>query len=240
MSRVDEVLRAAESLEPDERLRLIAQLWESLPPEHWAAPTAFQMAELRRRFGGPQGDRVHESAWEALRRVLKPESEGEQPKLYAATRRFDLATIFVAMAVYSVLLAGMSILQFIPSVKIYLGIFVVVVAIGQALLEPNVDARRASIFVGAGFHTLCSLIFWILAGGPPVLSFILIVLINGLIGGAAMGYMAGVLVGGVYLIADVLRGKFGLAPGDNPATSAIENAPPTPTHPLENVVSPGS
>jgi putative addiction module component (TIGR02574 family) len=241
MSRVDEVLRAAESLQPDDRLRLIARLWATLPPNHWAAPSDVQLAEIRRHFGEPDADPVHESAWEALRRLLKPESEGEQPGLYAATRRFDLATIFIAMAVYSVLLAGMSVLQFHPSAKIYLGVFVVVVAIGQAFLEPFVDARRASIFVGAGFHTLCSLIFWItLTGGPPVFSFILIVLINGLIGGATMGYMAGALVGGVYLIADVIRGKFGYAASDDPTTSTIENAPPAPTHPLDNVVSPGS
>jgi hypothetical protein len=31
---------------------------------------------------------------------------------------------------------------------------------------------------------------------------------NGIIGGSVLGYLLGTLVGGVFLVADVLRGKF--------------------------------
>ena len=108
MSRVEEVLRDAESLEPEDRLRLIARLWASLPPDHWAAPSTFQRAEIRRHYGGTDTEPVYDPPWDALRRILNPGPAPQQAKIYHATRRFDLATIFVAMAVYSVLLAGMS------------------------------------------------------------------------------------------------------------------------------------
>ena len=89
MSRVEEVLRDAESLEPDDRLRLIARLWASLPPDHWAAPGAYQLAEIRRQFGGDDADPVDDAPWDALRWIMKPRLDAEQVKLYHATRRFD-------------------------------------------------------------------------------------------------------------------------------------------------------
>lgn len=237
MSRVDEIVREAESLEPDERLQLIAVLLATLPPKHWAAPSAFQQAEFRRRFGTPGPDCAPEEPWDALRRVMVPAYPQEPVKLYAASRRFDLATVFVAMAVFSVLMAIMSLVGFGAGTKIYLGVFIVVVGVGQAFLEPHMDARRASMLVGAGFHTLCSTIFWFtLPESVPFATIILVVLINGLVLGAAMGYMAGALVGGVYLIADALRGRFGRATseGANEAgTSQVVSV-----HPLDSVESP--
>ena len=248
MSRLDDVLRAAESLEPDDRLRLIAELWASLPPDHWAAPTAVQLAQLRRQCNQlnapapepPAGrDPIATPAWDALRGFLLPGSLQSRPNLYHATRRFDLATIFVAMGVYSVLLAAMSMLQFQAAAQIYLGIFVLVVGIGQAVLEPYYDARRSSILVGAGFHTLCSLVLWyFFVRSDFIITFIGIVLMNGVLCGAAMGYMAGVLVGGVYLLADVLRGKFEYVKSDASKAGTMESAPPAP-HPLDNVAAPG-
>ncbi len=39
-------------------------------------------------------------------------------------------------------------------------------------------------------------------------SFFVVTVINGIIGGGILGYLLGTLVGGVFLVADVLRGKF--------------------------------
>jgi hypothetical protein len=240
MSRVEEVLRDAESLEPSDRLRLIALLWASLPPDHLAAPSAYQLAEIRRQFGGADADPFHNGPWDTVQSALNPGWDAEPQKLYHATRRFDLATIFVAMAVYSVLLGLMSLAQFEPVTKIYLGAFIVVIGVGQALLEPYVDARRASMIVGAAFHTVCSLVFWSVTDArwfPD--SFFVVVVLNGLGLGALMGYMSGALVGGIYLLADVLRGKFGRAPDDNPAANTFDDVQLTPVHPLDNIGTPG-
>jgi hypothetical protein len=103
------------------------------------------------------------------------------------------------------------------------------------MLEPIIDPRRASIYVGAAAHTFFSLVIWWFA--PKLFffdSFFFVAIINGLIGGAAMGYMAGALVGGVFLIADALRGKFSRA-----SHAAAANGASTPSpHPLDSVAPP--
>ena len=43
-----EALEAAGALEPNDRLRLIARLWASLPADHWAAPTPYELHEFER------------------------------------------------------------------------------------------------------------------------------------------------------------------------------------------------
>jgi hypothetical protein len=237
MTRVEEVLRDAESLEPEDRLRLIARLWASLPPDHWAAPSDFQRSEIRLHYGGTDTEPVYDPPWDALRRILNPGPDAEQTKVYHATRRFDLATIFVAMAVYSVLLAGMSLVpEFGSATKIYFGLFIVVIGVGQALLEPYTDPRRASVIVGAGFHTVCSIIYWIAFNDRWLPGSVLVVVVlNGFIGGAIMGYLAGALVGGVYLLADMLRGRFGKPSEEEPAAAPFDDVPLTPVHPLDSV-----
>lgn len=244
MSRVEEVLREVESLEPDDRLRLLAALWETLPPDHWAAPSRFQQAEYLRHINkvdaapevevGP----VDDAPWKTLNLVFNPAWDAEPSKLYHATRRFDLATVFVAMSVYAILLALMSAVpEFGIATRIYLGLFVVCVGVGQALLEPYTDSRRASIVVGAAFQTFCSFVYWA-AFNPPwwyLNSFFVVVVLNGLIGGAAMGYLAGALVGGVYLLADVLRGRFGRAPKDDLVAAQFDDVQLSALSPLENV-----
>jgi hypothetical protein len=82
------------------------------------------------------------------------------------------------------------------------------VAVGQALLLNVANPRGVSIMVGAAAYTIFSLI--LRSVHPRVFpdSLLFVSVINGLIGGAVLGYIAGVLVGGVFLAADVIRGKF--------------------------------
>ena len=59
----DEITR----LSPDERLALIAQLWESLD-DHQVQLTPAQQVELERRFTTLDHDRTHSVTWETLKR----------------------------------------------------------------------------------------------------------------------------------------------------------------------------
>ena len=70
------------------------------------------------------------------------------------------------------------------------------------------NPRGVSIVVGAAAYTIISLVLWSIYPRVFPESFLVVAVINGLIGGAVMGYIAGVLVGGVFLAADALRGKF--------------------------------
>jgi putative addiction module component (TIGR02574 family) len=62
----DEITR----LSPDERLTLIAQLWDSL--EDYQVPsTPAQLAELERRLAALEQDRAQRVTWETLKAELE-------------------------------------------------------------------------------------------------------------------------------------------------------------------------
>src|SRR3954465_6143274 len=91
-----EALELAEALQPDDRMRLIAELWQSLPPKNRAAIIAYGLENLH--ASDDQKPRVSPAAspdpiWPELRRVLFDPANTSQ--LYSAPKRFDLATIFV-------------------------------------------------------------------------------------------------------------------------------------------------
>src|SRR4051794_19797127 len=68
-----EALEMAESLQPDDRMRLIAELWQSLPPKNRAAIIAYGLENLH----SPDDDKPRESPatspdpiWPEVRRLL--------------------------------------------------------------------------------------------------------------------------------------------------------------------------
>jgi putative addiction module component (TIGR02574 family) len=62
----DEITR----LSPDERLALIAQLWDSLE-DHQVQLTPVQQAELERRLATLDQDRAQSLTWETLKAELE-------------------------------------------------------------------------------------------------------------------------------------------------------------------------
>jgi hypothetical protein len=206
---LDEVLTLAESLDPKDQMRLIAQLLESLPPKHRAAIVEFGLQRERTPVDkivtgvhlprlGPTGPRL----WE---RLFDPANTSE---LYSAPRRFDLATIFVVTAAYSLLFGLMTPLDFGPATKIVVGILVTMVAASQAVFQHRANPRGVSIVTGA--VTLSALLIMLGLSVPSWRSepLFVIVVFCGMIGGAIAGYLSGVLVGGVFLVADELRKYF--------------------------------
>jgi hypothetical protein len=227
MSELDDVVLKAAQLDPDDRLRLIARLWASLPVEHWAAPSIvdrrdvqsmivtddmYRMATLPRRI-----------AWQVL---------GSAPpeKIYSAPRRFDLATIFVVTFAYSLLFAVLSGLGAPPALSVIFGVFITVVGIGQAVLYGGNNARVASVISGAiiGVPIALGLTIWASRTSPGALLILMTPLGAAL--GALCGYLAGTLVGGVFLVADKLRRYFmNSAQADAEEVELVENdAEPNP------------
>lgn len=242
MSPVDEVLRAAESLEPNDRLRLIARLWAALPPEHWAAPSARELAEVERRLNDYDTGRTADVPWEIVRRILSnrpartPTFVGT--KIYSAPRRFDLATIFAVTAAYSLLLGGMSALRFPPILSAYVAAFITLVGVGQAVLFGGKKPRLASYLTGMAAYFLLGVIsFSIDRPRFDIGEMIAFVMLFAVVFGGLLGYCAGVLVGGVFLVADVVRGRFGSPTGDDPNLGAMDEAPHPQKHPLDDAIS---
>ena len=198
---LDDVHQLAESLEPDDRLELVARLWRSLPREQRASLATMQLDEAQ---GGIDDFAIEPRGPNIWRSLFDPAKTSE---LYSAPRRFDLATIFVVTAAYSLLFGGLTALDVQPVTKIVLGSLVTIVAAAQALFRQTANPRGVSIVAGAAASTLFLLILWSIY--PRYYSdWISVTLIVGMIVGGLMGYVAGVLVGGVFLVADALRGKF--------------------------------
>jgi hypothetical protein len=226
---LDDAFRTASQLDPDDRLRLVARLWKSLPADHRAALVTLQLEEVH-------GDREHspihtvpspvESIWPKIyERLFDPRHTSD---LYSAPRRFDLATIFVVTAAFSLLLGGLSALDAPPIVMVVIASLLAIVAATQALFREVANPRGVSIVTGAVAYTLMSWIIWLTIRRVFPNSFFFVTVVNGILGGALFGYLAGTLVGGVFLVADILRGKFE-GRGNTDATEASH----TPTSPLD-------
>ena len=67
MSVYDDVLGAAQDLQPPDRLRLIDALWESMPPGQRPAPSAEWVEEAERRSAKYDAGEMTASTWEQVR-----------------------------------------------------------------------------------------------------------------------------------------------------------------------------
>jgi putative addiction module component (TIGR02574 family) len=221
MSELDDAFNAAESLEPDDRLRLIARLWASLPAEHWAAPGEEELRQIERQLNDFDTDRLAEVPWKIVRQIASERWHSlPPPKLYSAPRRFDLATIFVVTAAYAIILSSLRGLGSPPLVVFYIAGFITLVGIGQAVLFGGTKPRLASVLTGivayfVGMVTAPLVGHFDIGGAVEQVA---VALLFAAPVGAPLGYVAGVIVGGVFLVADAIR-QMHTRPAD------VENAP---------------
>lgn len=131
-------------------------------------------------------------------------------KVYSAPRRFDLATLFVVMIIYSCLL-GISVALGLPE-KFTLSIlgFLTVIGVSQPALFGGNKPRLASVMGGGISLPLLFALFYFqeesrFSSLATLLGCLCIFPL-----GACLGYCAGALVGGVFLVADVVRHGHGV------------------------------
>ena len=167
-------------------------------------------------------DRANSTRWRIAERIRAGYHQ-PRPTVYSAPRRFDLATIFVVTSAYAILFGGLSALDAFPIVSFVIGGFVTFVGIGQAVLFRGEKPRSASMLVGVVLHAIIWIGAWV--AFPRMYPAALILFIAGyaVVGGVILGYCAGTLVGGVFLVADKLRGRFSVksslaTPTDQPAS----------------------
>ena len=216
-----EALALAERLEPNDRTRLIASLWQTLPAKN---RTAFITFGLENNHAPAEEPAAAPTLTSDDYIVTRPPSPGlwealfdpaKTSDIYSAPRRFDLATIFVVTAAYSILLGGMTLLDSGPATKVVIGLFVTSVGVFQALYQQKANPRGVSIVAGSISLSVILIVTGILMPRVFAESWFAIVVFGGIIGGAIAGYLAGTLVGGVFLIADVLRKRFTPAAGQS-------------------------
>lgn len=67
MNTYDDVFGAAKGLPPTERIRLIRELWGTVSPEDWPAPSEAWIEEAQRRSAEYDADQMTASPWSEVR-----------------------------------------------------------------------------------------------------------------------------------------------------------------------------
>lgn len=159
-----------------------------------------------------------------------------KPDVFSVPRRFDLATVLVAMSAFAILFAGLLLLDASPVVLAFLGGFLALVAAAQWIGSKWNRPRTASIVAGV-------LIYWIAGAAetyfmpmPPRMELpqlIAMLLVVGTLSGIIAGYLGGALVGGVFLVSHYLREWLGRGKRDLVAERQESESPWEEKHPLD-------
>lgn len=126
--------------------------------------------------------------------------------LYSAPRKFDLSTMLVVTTAYAAAFALLRAIRVPATAVLIVAAFFTSIALGQAILFGAKRPRLASAMVGS-----VSYFILLIAYSPldqHVTTFVL-----SLIFGAFWGYVGGVIVGSVFMVAHWVR--FVLSPGDS-------------------------
>ncbi len=127
------------------------------------------------------------------------------PDIYSAPRCFDVSTIFTITAAYAILFG---VLRGIGAEPLWVSLiagFITIVAVAQALVFRGNSPREASFLVGGGACAIGAVVFSGFFGIGPFIGGLICLATPGFVLGMIFGYLAGVLVGGVFLVADQVR-----------------------------------
>jgi hypothetical protein len=178
-----------------------------MPVWHPAAPSPDKRSELQSFLDDYAEGRTEKFPWEVVQRMMAGESQAKPAKIYSVPRRFDLATIFVVTLAYSLLFGAMKALNFPPIASAIVAGFISIVGAAQAFLFGGKQPRTASIISGALIYSLAIAASWIASRPFYATPALLIPASFVIAGGAMLGYLAGVIIGGVFLVADKLRNR---------------------------------
>lgn len=124
------------------------------------------------------------------------------PKTYSVPRRYDLATLFTVSLAYALLFGAMRLMSAPPTLVALVALFVTVVGLAQALVLKGNWPRLASILAGYLFCLTAGVIgvvrSWSVASVVETCFY-------ALCPGVIAGYLAGLAVAGVFLVADLVR-----------------------------------
>ena len=122
-------------------------------------------------------------------------------KIYSVPRRFDLSTLFVVSTAFAAMFALLGYLDFSSAAKLACCAFFSGVGLAQAVLYGSRAPRLSSVLAGGMLLSILPIMFY-----PPRNPASLVCTIAGLgILGPPSGYIAGTIVGGIFLVADNLR-----------------------------------
>ncbi len=130
----------------------------------------------------------------------RPRLLSETP--YSVPRRYDLATLFFVTTAYALLFAVLRLIRLPPEAVGTIALLLALVGIAQAVLFKGKAPRAASVIVGTLF---IGVVYVIAIPGSMSIEYFTPFLLCAAMAGPIVGYLCGVLVGGVFLVADVAR-----------------------------------
>ncbi|MFK7736454.1 MAG: hypothetical protein AB8B50_10515 [Pirellulaceae bacterium] len=138
-------------------------------------------------------------------RLVKRDYRWDRPPaddIYSVPRQFDMATVFTMFVAFSLLFSLMLALDATPGLILAFASFFVVVGAAQAVLFEGGKPREASVLSGAAWGTIL-ITLGAMASGVLLMSFAIVLLAPFYC--AFLGYLAGTVNGGIWLVTDYLR-----------------------------------
>lgn len=130
-------------------------------------------------------------------------------RLYSVPRRFDLATLFVVSLAYALLFGLMRALHFPTIVFLVSALYVTFVGLAQAVLFRGKKPREASI-IASGVYWVVAMWIGFANSGPNGFNLLgaFVISLCWATVGSAFGYLFGVVIAGIFLLADVVRRRW--------------------------------
>lgn len=135
--------------------------------------------------------------------------EPDVPKVYGVPRRYKLSTIFVVTTVCAVVLAACRAARIPAERMVAISLFFAVVAVAQAVLFGGRRPRLASVIAGIAITSAIHFYGTLVVGWPPAHAhnLQLMSIATALFLGVSLGYLAGGLAAGVFLVLDKLDAR---------------------------------
>jgi hypothetical protein len=121
--------------------------------------------------------------------------------LFSAPRRFDMTTILVVTTAYAAVFALLRAVRFPAMAVLLVAAFFTLVALGQAILFGGKHPRSASALIGSVFFLIILIAYSLIFQQAQLPDTLLLSILFCLISGAICGYVGGVLVGFVFMVA---------------------------------------
>lgn len=154
--------------------------------------------------------------------AVSPSERAKRPdiaedSMYGASRVFDLFTLMAITLAFAILFAIVNLLT--PAIDgspaaVTCGIsgYVILIALAQMFLFGGKNPRMASVIVGPAVMLLILTTSWIVGGGMSFRVALVVSICTSITFGFFTGYLSGTVVAGVFLVADILRGRYRSVP----------------------------
>jgi hypothetical protein len=145
--------------------------------------------------------------------MTKSATSTDSVGLFSAPRKFDILTILVVTTAYAAVFALLRAINFSGIAVLIVAAFFTSVALGQAILFGAKHPRWASALVGSLFFVVMIIGNLLIDQQSPRPDLLLGMIWSILIFGAFAGYIGGVFVGFVFMVAHGIR--LALSPSDS-------------------------